>query len=73
MQEQAVAVAKIALNELVIEKDVASYIKEEFDKKHNPSWHGIVGCNFGSSVTHQTKHFVHFYTGQIAVLSFKSA
>ena len=73
MQKEAVGIANIALDEFVIEQEVASYIKEEFDKKHNPSWHCIVGRNFGSSVTHQTKHFVYFYIGQIAVLLFKSA
>lgn len=28
--------------------------------------------NFGSYVTHETKHFIYFYLGQIAVLLFKS-
>jgi hypothetical protein len=49
-----------------------SYIKKEFDKKYNPTWHAIVGRNFGSYVTHETKHFIYFYLGQIAVLLFKS-
>ena len=30
------------------------------------------GRNFGSYVTHETKHFIYFYLGQIAVLLFKS-
>ncbi len=30
-----------------IEKDIAAYIKKEFDKKYNPTWHCIVGRNFG--------------------------
>ena len=28
--------------------------------------------NFGSYVTHETKHFIYFYLGQIAILLFKS-
>ncbi|VDO93162.1 unnamed protein product, partial [Heligmosomoides polygyrus] len=48
-----------------IEKDIAAYIKKEFDKKYNPTWHCIVGRNFGSYVTHETKHFIYFYLGQI--------
>ena len=48
------------------------YIKKEFDRKHNPTWHCVVGRNFGSYVTHETKHFIYFYLGQIAVLLFKS-
>ncbi len=63
MQQDAINVAT---------KDIACYIKKEFDRKHNPTWHCIVGRNFGSYVTHETKHFIYFYLGQIAVLLFKS-
>lgn len=28
--------------------------------------------NFGSYVTHETKHFIYFYLGQVAILLFKS-
>ena len=45
---------------------------QEFDKQYNPTWHCIVGRNFGSYVTHETKHFVYFYLGQVAILLFKS-
>ena len=47
-------------------------VATKFDRKHNPTWHCIVGRNFGSYVTHETKHFIYFYLGQIAVLLFKS-
>ena len=52
--------------------DIAAYIKKEFDKKYNPTWHCIVGRNFGSYVTHETRHFIYFYLGQVAILLFKS-
>ena len=61
-----------ALGKYGIEKDVAAHIKKEFDKKYNPTWHVIVGRNFGSYVTHETKHFIYFYLGQVAILLFKS-
>lgn len=32
-----------------MEKDIAEYIKKEFDKNHGPTWHCIVGRNFGNS------------------------
>ena len=57
---------------IIIRKDIAAYIKKEFDKKYNPTWHCIVGRNFGSYVTHETKHFIYFYLGQVAILLFKS-
>lgn len=55
-----------------IEKDIAAFIKKEFDKKYSPTWHCIVGRNFGSYVTHETRHFIYFYLGQVAILLFKS-
>ena len=61
-----------ALEKFNIEKDIAAHIKKEFDRKFNPTWHCIVGRNFGSYVTHETKHFIYFYMGQIAILLFKS-
>ena len=33
-------------------------------RKYNPTWHCVCGRNFGSYVTHETKHFIYFYLGQ---------
>lgn len=35
-----------------IEKDIAQHIKKTFDDRKGPTWHCIVGRNFGSYVTH---------------------
>ncbi|CAH8479221.1 unnamed protein product [Schistosoma curassoni] len=72
MQQEAVNCASRALEKSSIEKDIAAFIKKEFDKKYNPTWHCIVGRNFGSHVTHETKHFIYFYMGNVAILLFKS-
>merc|ERR1711862_80105 len=72
MQQDAIDCATQALEKYNIEKDIAAFIKKEFDKKYNPTWHAIVGRNFGSYVTHETKHFTYFYLGQVAILLFKS-
>ena len=62
MQQEAVDCAAPALKKYNIEKDIAAYIKKEFDKKYNPTWHAIVGRNFGSYVTHETRHFYILFT-----------
>ncbi|KAK2645644.1 hypothetical protein Ddye_020839 [Dipteronia dyeriana] len=72
MQKEAVDIAIAAFERNSVEKDVAERIKKDFDKKHGPTWHCIVGSNFGSYVTHETNHFVYFYLDQKAVLLFKS-
>ena len=61
-----------ALQKMEREQDIAGYIKKEFDAKHSPTWHCIVGRNFGSYVTHESKHFIYFYLDSHAVLLFKS-
>ncbi|EPS63643.1 hypothetical protein M569_11140, partial [Genlisea aurea] len=72
MQKEAVDIAIAAFDKHSVEKDVAEQIKKMFDKKYGPTWHCIVGKNFGSYVTHETNHFVYFYLENKAVLLFKS-
>lgn len=52
LQQEAVDIASAALEKYNIEKDIAAQIKKEFDKRHGPTWHVVVGKNFGSYVTH---------------------
>ncbi|KAL0548403.1 hypothetical protein IC582_012852 [Cucumis melo] len=72
MQKEAIDAAIAAFEKHSVEKDIAEQIKKEFDKNHGPTWHCIVGRNFGSYVTHETNHFVYFYLDQKAILLFKS-
>ncbi|CAH8480826.1 unnamed protein product [Schistosoma intercalatum] len=63
MQQEAVDCAAQALEKYSVEKDIAAFIKKEFDRKYNPTWHCIVGRNFGSIfssptyLSHQNKRF----------------
>jgi len=52
MVKETVDIAVAALQEHPIEKDIAAKIKRDMDKKFNPTWHVVVGKNFGSFVTH---------------------
>ncbi|KAK2801251.1 hypothetical protein FQN50_007811 [Emmonsiellopsis sp. PD_5] len=72
MQQEAIDVATEAMDKYHIEKDIAQYIKKEFDLRKGATWHCIVGRNFGSFVTHETKHFIYFYVGHCAILLFKT-
>ncbi|GMT36196.1 hypothetical protein PFISCL1PPCAC_27493 [Pristionchus fissidentatus] len=72
MQKAAMQVAVEAMNKFRVEKDIATFIKEEFDKRYMPSWHCVVGRNFGSYVTHETNHFIYFYIQHVAVMLFKT-
>lgn len=46
-------------------KDMAGFIKKEFDRKYKPTWHCIVGRHFGSFVTYEKNCFIYFYSGQV--------
>nr|CAH8821903.1 unnamed protein product [Trichobilharzia regenti] len=50
MQEDAVYIAANAIDEHDTEQEIARYIKTEFDQKHQPYWHCIVGGTFSSSL-----------------------
>ncbi|KAL5104909.1 Dynein 8 kDa light chain flagellar outer arm [Taenia crassiceps] len=41
MQQDAIDVATHAFEKFNIEKDIAAYIKKEFDKRHSPTWHCV--------------------------------
>lgn len=47
MQQKAVDVAKEAMEQFSIEKDIAAHLKKAFDKEYSPTWHCVVGRNFG--------------------------
>ena len=72
MQRDAIDITSVAMEKYVNEKDIAGYIKREFDKKHGPTWHCIVGRSFGSYVTHETRNFIFFFLNQFGILLLKA-
>lgn len=47
MESWAVDCAAIAIKNHSTARDIAAYIKKEFDKKYEPNWHCIAGHSFG--------------------------
>jgi len=72
MEAFAISTAHDAMEKFNNEKDMASHVKKEFDRKFTPTWHCFVGRVFGSYVTHETSNYIYFYLGQIGFLIFKS-
>ncbi|CAH8489500.1 unnamed protein product [Schistosoma bovis] len=48
MQQDAVDICAMAIKKYSMEKDIAAFMKKEFDRKYSPSWHCIVGSHFGT-------------------------
>ncbi|KAK3115603.1 Dynein light chain [Teratosphaeriaceae sp. CCFEE 6253] len=55
-----------------LERQIQGTDTKQFDERKGATWHCIVGRNFGSFVTHETKHFIYFYLGHCAILLFKT-
>lgn len=72
MQRKAIEIALTALDRFELEREMAKFLKKEFDLRFQPSWHCIVGRHFGSYVTHESAGFVYFYIEKTAVLLFRS-
>lgn len=53
--------------------DIAASLKKAMDKAYGPTWHAIVGKNFGSFVSHESGNFIYFYVDNLAFLLFKTA
>ncbi|KAF2076441.1 hypothetical protein CYY_002244 [Polysphondylium violaceum] len=61
-----------AFEETSIEKDVASIIKKEFDKKFSQNWHCIVGKSFGTAVSYESRNYAYFNVNDHSVLLYKA-
>lgn len=75
MQQDAIEITRKALDKWGTEKtsnekETASMIKGDFDKKYDGDWHCIIGRNFGSLVTSESRHFIYFYMGPKNILLF---
>ncbi|BHF64183.1 hypothetical protein SprV_0200718200 [Sparganum proliferum] len=71
MQQEAVNTAAEALQLYTVEWNIAGYIKKKFDEQFYSGWHCAVGRDFGSNVTHELHHFIHFFIEDVAVLLWK--
>lgn len=59
------------LNKYSNEREIAYNIKREMDKKQLPSWHCIVGRNFGIYVTYDEGHYLYATKGQTTIVLWK--
>jgi dynein light chain LC8-type len=72
MHAEALELAAQAMEKFHFEKDMAAFIKKEFDKKYNPTWHCIVGRNFGCYVSPEARHVIYFDMMQTSFLLFRA-
>ncbi|XP_022704211.1 uncharacterized protein LOC111269104 isoform X2 [Varroa jacobsoni] len=73
MQKTAMQSALQAIRLYGSEKHIAEAIKQDFDQLYSPTWHCIVGRNWGSCVTHSKKCYVRMlWKDNITILLYRS-
>ncbi|CAG2114208.1 unnamed protein product [Medioppia subpectinata] len=72
MQAVALEVGAEAVAKYTVEREIAAHIKKDFDRRYGPTWHCIVGRNYGSFVTHIQNNFIYYYIDKLAILLFKA-
>ena len=74
MIEDAVDCSAQALEKFEEDKntEIAGFIKKEFDRRYSPTWHCVVGKNFGGYVTHELTNYIYFYLDEICVKLWRS-
>uniref|UniRef100_A0A131XU53 Dynein light chain 1, cytoplasmic n=1 Tax=Ixodes ricinus TaxID=34613 RepID=A0A131XU53_IXORI len=72
MQQDAVRFATQALEKFQVEKDIAFYMQDKFQEKHQPFWQCVVGTNFDSYVQPTRRCYIDFNLGQMRMLLFKA-
>jgi dynein light chain LC6, flagellar outer arm len=73
MQRFALYSASQALRLYSLEKNIAESIKQDFDRTFKPTWHCIVGKNWGSCVTHSKEHYIRMMNSNLIILLYKSS
>ena len=72
MINEAKTQAKFAVENFKAEAKIAHHLKKHFDEKFGPNWHCVVGKHFNSYVSYESKHYIFFYEGQMAILLYKT-
>ncbi len=63
MKAYVIDTARLAIDKCNTDKDIATFIKDDFKVKYSGTWHCIVGRNFGSFTTHEKGFYIYFYIG----------
>lgn len=73
MQRTAMSGAIQACRLYTTEKHIAESIKQDFDQMFGPTWHCIVGRNWGSCVTHSKQCYIRILYKDLTLLLYKSS
>ncbi|XP_035222806.1 uncharacterized protein LOC118195581 [Stegodyphus dumicola] len=72
MQRAALNAASQAIRIYSTEKHIAESIKQDFDQLYHPTWHCIVGRNWGSCVTHSKQCYIRLSYKDMTIMLYRS-
>lgn len=73
MIDDAKEATQNAIEKYTVERDIATAIKRDMERKYKGVWQCCVGRNFGTFVTHETKSYINFQVGPLAVVLYRSS
>mmetsp|Transcript_6420 Transcript_6420/g.8683 ORF Transcript_6420/g.8683 Transcript_6420/m.8683 type:complete len:119 (+) Transcript_6420:3-359(+) len=78
-ETQAIEVCAMAVEQFKNSKDMATFVKKEYDKRFPGSgkategvYHCIAGTHFGASVSHETRCYIHLKVDLLHFIMWKS-
>ncbi|CAL8070410.1 unnamed protein product [Calicophoron daubneyi] len=71
-QHAAVDCTAAAIDRFDDTREIAKYVKKEFDKRFGGTWHCIVGTDFGCEISHKAGTFIYFVLRNHAILVFQA-
>ncbi len=72
MQLELTEIVQMAFTKCGTDREVATYIKKEADRKYTPTWHVILGRNFASSMNYENNSLLYGYYDKTAVMIWKA-
>eukprot|EP00891_Asterochloris_glomerata_P005650 jgi/Astpho2/5650/gw1.00079.212.1_t len=78
-EEAAISIALAAVHKHKQFKDIACYIKQQFDRKYPSSgkategvYHCVCGKRFATALSHETRSYIHLQIDTMHIILFKS-
>ncbi|XP_074597645.1 uncharacterized protein LOC141852516 [Brevipalpus obovatus] len=72
MQRKALHIASQACSIYSAEKLIAESIKQDFDTTFGPTWHCVVGRNWGTCITHSRECYIRILYKDLTILLYRS-
>ncbi|KAF0701690.1 Aste57867_7886 [Aphanomyces stellatus] len=71
MKSDVLNQAAVAMEQFSEEKEISKHLKTWLEEKYGPTWHCIVGSEYKTSFTYESKNFIKFNVGKKCITLFR--